>query len=65
MNSLLDSVEQVSPDIVLFGVLLEWNDSQVHQEGNRRHLMQLYLGHLRVNAQQCSQQRLQMGSSVQ
>lgn len=51
VNSLGDSVEQVSPDNVFSGVLLERNDSQIYQEGNRSHLQQFCLGDLRAVAQ--------------
>ena len=52
VSSLGDSVEQVSPDNVFSGVLLERNDSQLYREGNRPHLQQFCLGDLKAVAQQ-------------
>lgn len=41
MNPLSDFVEQVSPDSVLLGALLEWDDSKVYEEGHRSNLQQV------------------------
>ena len=49
IDLLLDSVEQVSPDGVLFGTLLEWNDSKVYEERNRSNLQQFCFGDLTAN----------------
>lgn len=54
VNSLEDSVKQVSPDNIFSGVLVEWNDSQLYQERNRPHLQQFCLGDLKAVAQQHS-----------